>query len=194
LSSPQKENARALPDLELLARYKASSEAYYAGILYQRYTHLILGLCLKYLKSEEDGKDAVMDIFEHLVQALLKHEITNFKSWLHALARNHCLMKLRKPEVRRTTSQGLEEMDEKLFVENPEVEHQLDEEEREDRLGHLPSALERLNPEQRRCVELFYLQEKSYHEVAEATGYSLNQVKSHIQNGKRNLKIILTRS
>ena len=189
-----KEEERSLSDLELLARYKATSETYYAGLLYQRYTHLVLGLCLKYLKSEEDGKDAVMDIFDHLLQALLKHEVTNFKSWLHTLARNHCLMKLRKPEVRRTTSQGLEEMDEKLFMENPEVEHQLEEEEREDRLGHLDAALERLNPEQRRCVELFYLREKSYQEVVEATGYSLNQVKSHIQNGKRNLKIILSKN
>jgi RNA polymerase sigma-70 factor (ECF subfamily) len=189
-----KEEERSLPDLELLARYKASGEVYYAGLLYQRYTHLVLGLCLKYLKSEEDGKDAAMEIFEHLLAALMKHEVANFKSWLHTLARNHCLMKLRKAEVRRTTAQGLEAIDEKMFMENPEVEHQWEEEEREDRLGHLPSALAQLNPEQRQCVELFYLQEKSYQEVAEATGYSLNQVKSYIQNGKRNLKIILMRA
>jgi len=188
-----KKEETALPDLELVLRYKQSREVHYAGILYQRYTHLILGICLKYFKNEEDGKDAVMDIFEQLTIALLKHEVANFKSWLHSLTRNHCLMKLRKPEVKRTITHDFTEADENLIVENPEAEHLLDEGEREAQLRHLPAALNQLNAEQKACIELFYLQDKNYQEVAEATGYNLNQVKSYIQNGKRNLKIILSR-
>jgi len=188
-----KKEETAFPDLELVARYKQSGEVYYAGVLFQRYTHLILGICLKYLKNEEDGKDAVMDIFEQITVALLKHEVANFKSWLHSLTRNHCLMKLRKPEVKRTITQDVAEVDENLFMEKAEDEHLLDEDEREAQLRHLPAALSQLNAEQKLCVELFYLQGKNYQEVAEATGYSLNQVKSYIQNGKRNLKIILSR-
>lgn len=180
-------------DLELVARYKQSGEVYYVGILFQRYTHLLLGICLKYLKNEEDSKDAVMDIFEQITVALLKHEVANFKSWLHTLTRNHCLMKLRKPEMKRLITQEVAELDENLIMENAEAEHLINEEEREAQLRHLPAALNQLNAEQKACIELFYLQSKSYQEVAEATGYSLNQVKSYIQNGKRNLKIILSR-
>jgi RNA polymerase sigma-70 factor (ECF subfamily) len=40
-------------------------------------------------------------------------------------------------------------------------------------------------------VERFYLHQQSYQQIAEGTGYSLSQVKSHIQNGKRNLKLLL---
>jgi len=188
-----KKEETALPDFELVLRYKQSREVHYAGILYQRYTHLILGICLKYFKNEEDSKDAVMDIFEQITIALLRYEVANFKSWLHSLTRNHCLMKLRKPEVKRTITHDFTEADENLFVENPEVEHLLEGDEREAQLRHLPAALSQLNAEQKACIELFYLQDKNYQEVAEATGYTLNQVKSYIQNGKRNLKIALSR-
>lgn len=182
-----------LSDLELVVRYKQSGKAHYAGVLFQRYTHLIFGICLKYLKNEEDGKDAVMDIFEQITVALLKHEVSNFKSWLHTLTRNHCLMKLRQPEVKRTITHDFTEADENLIVENAETEHLLEGDEREAQLRHLPEALNQLNAEQKVCLELFYLQDKSYQEVADATGYNLNQVKSYIQNGKRNLKIVLSR-
>jgi RNA polymerase sigma-70 factor (ECF subfamily) len=188
-----KKEETALPDLELVLRYKQSGEISYVGLLFQRYTHLILGICLKYFKNEEDSKDAVMDIFEQITVALLKHEVASFKSWLHTLTRNHCLMKLRKPEVKRMITKEVSEIDENLFMEKAEDEHLIDEDEREAQLRHLPAALKQLNAEQKLCIELFYLQGKSYQEVAEATGYNLNQVKSYIQNGKRNLKIVLSR-
>lgn len=188
----QKPDETTFSDLELVVRYKQSGEVYYAGVLFQRYTHLILGLCLKYLKNQQDSQDAVMDIFEQISVALLKHEVTNFKSWLHTLTRNHCLMKLRKPEVKRLITQDVAEVDESLFMENADDEHLIDEDEREAQLRHLPAALNQLNAEQKVCIELFYLHSKSYQEVAEATGYNLNQVKSYIQNGKRNLKIVLS--
>jgi RNA polymerase sigma-70 factor (ECF subfamily) len=54
-------------------------------------------------------------------------------------------------------------------------------------------AMENLNPEQKRCIDLLYLQQKSYKEVSELTGYDLKKVKSYIQNGKRNLKIMLSK-
>jgi RNA polymerase sigma-70 factor (ECF subfamily) len=189
----KKQEETTFSDLELVVHYKQSGEVYYAGVLFQRYTHLILGLCLKYFKNEEDSKDAVMDIFEQLTVALLKHEVTNFKSWLHTLTRNHCLMKLRKPEVKRMITQDVAKVDENLFMEKAEDEHLIDEDEREAQLRHLPAALSQLNAEQKACIELFYLQDKNYQEVADATGYNLNQVKSYIQNGKRNLKILLDR-
>lgn len=188
-----KKNAASFSDLELIAHYRRSRDLQYAGVLYQRYTHLILGICLKYFKNEEDSQDAVMDIFEQITVALLKHEVANFKSWLHTLTRNHCLMKLRKPEVKRMITKDVSEVDENLFMEKAEDEHLINGDEREAQLRHLPAALNQLNAEQKVCIELFYLQSKSYQEVAEATGYSLNQVKSYIQNGKRNLKIALSR-
>jgi RNA polymerase sigma-70 factor (ECF subfamily) len=183
-----KRSIHDLHDHELVERYRATSEPEIIAVLFQRYTHLVYGVCLKYLDDKDDAKDAVMEIFEGLMQDILKHEIINFKSWLHSVARNHCLMKLRKSRPVR-----LDTIPEKIdgnFVEFHGEMHQ-DQELEEYTLKELESALVTLKEPQRRCIELVYLKDKSYMEVCEMTGYSVNEVKSHVQNGKRNLKIRL---
>jgi RNA polymerase sigma-70 factor (ECF subfamily) len=185
--------SRAKPpqDQELIAQYRSTNDVALVGQLFERYTEMVYLVCLKYLKSEEESKDATMQIFEQLITALHKHEISNFKSWLHVLAKNHCLMQLRTRKKHSTDS-----LDEKSLplVEQAAYREALEEGTPEEELQHLNNALQELGPEQRACVELFYLQKKSYKEVAELTGYEVGQVKSHIQNGKRNLKIYLDRN
>ena len=61
----------------------------------------------------------------------------------------------------------------------------------EEKLLKLETAIEELKDEHKKCLTHFYLEKKSYEEVALMTGFDLNQVKSFIQNGKRNLKLIL---
>jgi len=169
-------------DSWLLAQYKASGDLEYLGELYNRYMHLVYGVCLNYFKEEEQSKDAVMQIFEELVLKLRKHEVQNFKSWLHVLARNHCLMALRKSSKNPTVSM------EDTFVENSTFVHLDLDDAKEQQLSVMEKCMESLPEEQRRSVDLFYLQGKCYKEIAEQTGYDLLKVKSYIQNGKRNLK------
>jgi len=57
----------------------------------------------------------------------------------------------------------------------------------------LESALASLNNQQQTCIRLFYYQRKSYREIAEEKGFSLKQVKSFIQNGRRNIKVYMER-
>ncbi|MEQ8244106.1 sigma-70 family RNA polymerase sigma factor [Fulvivirga sp.] len=156
------------------------------GKLYQPYMHLVFGLCLKYLKDKEESQDAVMQVFEKLIDAVKKHEIQNFKSWLYVMAKNHCLMAIRS---QKSKSQSVEfEPD---FMESNLLLHHQDEGELEDDLQKLENCLEKLQNEQKHCVELFYLQKKPYSYIADKTGFDLKKVKSYIQNGKRNLKICM---
>jgi RNA polymerase sigma-70 factor (ECF subfamily) len=176
-------------DLELIASYKETKDPGLVGLLFDRYSHLVLGTCVKYLKHREEAKDASMDIFEELVAKLLLHDVSNFKSWLYSLARNHCLMKLRKmSKVSEVDVQ--DEKFENRFMEKPDFEHLADESVSETEL--LNQAVAKLKDSQRICIELFYLQELSYKQVADKTGLDLKQVKSNIQNGKRNLQLILS--
>jgi len=145
---------------------------------------------MKYLKSEDESEDAVMDIFEKLMSELQSHEVRNFKGWIYTVSRNHCLMKIRKEKKMQMTND--ERKLDGLVVEMPEPMHLSNKMQKEIELTNLEQALTKLNEEQRVCVELFYLQEKCYNEVATITKYSLNEVKSYIQNGKRNLKNHLT--
>jgi RNA polymerase sigma-70 factor (ECF subfamily) len=143
----------------------------------------VFGLCFKYFKNEEESKDAVMQIFEKLMTDLHKHEVKNFKSWLYSVSKNHCLMALRK---RKTVNRHEKEY--QIFAGN----HMESDEELhlnyEDKLNRLEEGMKGLNTEQQTCIELFYLKQKTYQEVTEITGYTIKQVKSYIQNGKRNLK------
>lgn len=172
-------------DQELLEQFYSDHNNEWLGILLQRYTLLLLGVCMKYLKNEEEAKDSVQQIFLKVIQELQKYKVEYFKSWLYMVAKNHCLMKLREKQGKMTTeindrlSTPQEETDLQALLEN---DHTLD---------LMESALKELGPEQQQCVTLFYLQKKSYQEVSDETGFTMLQVKSYIQNGKRNLKLLI---
>lgn len=170
--------------------YRSDGEKEIISELFRRYTHLVYGVCLKYLEDQDEAKDAVMEVFESLFESLSEHEITNFRSWLHSVARNHCLMKLRRMKEFVLDEEAISEKIGADFMENDDFQHQEDILERY-KPEHLGDVLRTLREPQRRCIELVYLEEKSYQEVSEITGYTMNEVKSHVQNGKRNLKIRL---
>jgi len=177
-----------LTDSELLNHYKKDGELSYLGELYTRYQSLVYGVCLKYLKDRDESKDAVMQLFEKLIQTLRTHEVDNFKSWLYVTTRNHCLMQIRSRKGKFTHEFSSEIMENQLLL------HLEDETELEGNLTKLEKCIETLINEQKQCIQLFFLQEKCYREIAQFTGFDLNQVKSFIQNGKRNLKICMERN
>ncbi|MCC6287206.1 MAG: sigma-70 family RNA polymerase sigma factor [Chitinophagaceae bacterium] len=152
----------------------------------QRYTLLLYGVCMKYLKNEEEAKDAVQQIFLKAISELHKYQVTYFKSWLYMVARNYCLMQL------RDKGKNAVPVTEKMVVTNPEESDNIfNHQQKEEMLEAMQEALQELNEDQKKCVTFFYLQKKSYAEIAELTEYTPMRVKSYIQNGKRNLKILL---
>ncbi len=180
-------------DLELIAEYKNTENKLFVGILYKRYSHLVLGLSLKYLKNEDEAKDAVMQIFEKLFNDLIKHQIEFFKSWLYSYSKNFCLMIIRTRQSKLKKEIELEHNAD-LFMETESGLHLNKADEKEKQFVALENAINDLKDEQKKCIDLFYLKEKSYVEIAEITGFTINEVKSYIQNGKRNLKIKLENS
>jgi RNA polymerase sigma factor (sigma-70 family) len=172
-------------DEQLVARYKKESDLAVLGELYGRYLSLVYGLCLKYLKDRDASQDASMQIFEKLISLLHQHEVVTFKSWLYVVAKNYCLMQLRSSKKKQTIELILGVMEKEL------QEHHEDDFEVEHQLKGLEDCLETLTIEQKRCVDLFYLQQRSYKEIANTTGFDDKKVKSYIQNGKRNLKICM---
>lgn len=177
-----------MSDAELLDAIRSGQDQAPIGELFARHGRLLLGVCMKYLRDEEESKDAVMDIFMTLGDKIRRHEVTHLKSWLYILAKNHCLMQMRKRKEVRTTS---DPENNPSLMELPEVLHPNEKGELEKKLTNLEAALKQLKPEHEKCIRLFYLEKKSYQEVADATGFDLKQVKSYIQNGKRNLAILL---
>ena len=173
-------------DQQLLENFYTDGNTEWLGHLLPRYTLLLLGVCMKYLKNEEEAKDCVQQVFLKAITELSKYKVEYFKAWIYMVAKNHCLMKLRDQQGKRAVEVNdihVQTVDETLEG-NPHLE-------KDELLDRMAGALEQLNVEQKQCIILFYLEKRSYHEITEITGFSLMQVKSYIQNGKRNLKIML---
>lgn len=172
-------------DAELLEQYRSGKDVRVLGRLYARYIELVYGLCLKYLQNEEDASDAVMEVFEVLVQKALQHEIRDFKPWLYVLAKNHCLMLLRKSgkQQEKTFDPAV------MYSLSPEhLSEESEAETRETQLKRLEACIEKLSNEQKRCIRLFYLENLSYKTIADQEKLDLGLVRSFIQNGRRNLR------
>ncbi len=170
-----------ITDSELLQLFYNDNDNKWVGILLQRYTLLLLGTCMKYLKNEEEAKDSVQQIFLKVIGELEKYKVDYFKSWIYMIARNHCLMKLRNKNIIISADELIQ-----LKSEEDSKELQI---EKEKMLTFIESSITELNTEQKTCITLFYIEKKTYLEIVENTGYNLMQVKSNIQNGKRNMKI-----
>jgi RNA polymerase sigma-70 factor (ECF subfamily) len=174
-----------ITDAELLEEFYTTRNNGLLGILLQRYTLLLLGVCMKYLKNEDEAKDSVQQVFLKVITELQKYKVEYFKSWVYMVAKNHCLMILRDrqaklpAELTDKMAVAAEETDKAVFIQQDIT------------LELMNESLNELNTEQQQCVTLFYLQKKSYQEISTLTGFTMMQVKSHIQNGKRNLKILI---
>lgn len=185
-------NNQQLSDSELIERYRYSYDNAYIGELYQRYSHMLFGVCLKYLKDEEKSKDVVMDVFEKVLKDLKKHDVQNFRTWVYSVAKNQCLMQLRSEK--RADARHEEYHRSAFEIMEFDIPEHLNGESQAESDARLMNAIEQLNLEQRRCIRLFYFDKKSYEEIEKDTGYSYKEVKSFLQNGKRNLKNKLSKT
>jgi len=182
-----------LTDIEIVELYKESSDLECVGVLFKRYSRMTFVLCDRILKDETRAKEAMMGVFENLITYLKKYKIDNFRSWLISVIRNHCFMILRKRKQNIEINDFYEKNPE-IFMEFDDVFNPKDKEKQEERFLMLDKAISSLPREQAECVELFYCKGNTYEQISEITGFSFNQIKSHIQNGKRNIKNILSRS
>lgn len=175
-------------DEELLSLYRSGGDMEVLGRLYERYVELVYGVCLKYFKNETEAEDAVMAIFEEIIEKCKTQEVRQFRPWLYVTARNHCLMALRKAGRNFTVSSD------PALMQSGEFWHPDTGEADEQTLPALGKCMEQLPPQQKLCIDLFYLQGKSYKDIAAAQGEEVGKVRSNIQNGRRNLKMCLEKA
>lgn len=175
-------------DQELLQEYQLENKLSAFEALFLRYSHQTFLTCMKYLKNEDDSKDAVMEIFEKSIHDLKKYDISNFKGWLYLKTRNFCLYKIRRQKKKNLADKKMQK-DEKIFMEN--YDSNTLNSSSEARINKLMEAIEKLSADQKTCIKLFFFEKKTYQQIADATDLELNKVKSNIQNGKRNLKNLL---
>ncbi len=173
-----------ITDEELLNRFYESGNNEWLGALLERYTLLLFGTCMKYLKNEAQAKDAVQQVFLKAITELAKYKVTYFKSWIYLVAKNHCLMQLRS-KGKVILKEDMPDISSQEDLDIADLLH------KEKDIVLLKESVTELSEEQQICITLFYLEDKSYLDIANSTGFELMKVKSYIQNGKRNLKILM---
>jgi RNA polymerase sigma factor (sigma-70 family) len=185
-----RKNYQGSEDKDLLSAFRERGDRKAIGVLFERYSHLVFGVCMKYLRDEDEAKDATMTIYEKLMEDLKRFEVQKFSNWIHSVARNYCLMQLRNRKA-------MLHIDEESglgwdgIVESHQLAHLNTGNDKESTLQLMEEGIRNLSEEQRICIELFYLKNHCYQDVAEISGFSAGEVKSYIQNGKRNLKIYM---
>jgi RNA polymerase sigma-70 factor (ECF subfamily) len=186
-----KSDKRSSPntDEDLLRKFTSTGDLEVLGELYSGYMHLVYGVCLKYLKDRDESQDAVMQIFEKLIIEIPKQKIENFRSWLHVVTKNYCLMQLRSE---KSHNEKLNEWinDPAVFMEYSQELHPIDSNQHDMENG-LADCIERLKEEQKECIKQFYYENRCYNEISVKLGIDEKKVKSHLQNAKRNLKLCL---
>ncbi len=187
------QNLKNKPDEELLGLFLQKGDTAFLGELYQRYIHLVFGLCMKYLKDPHVAKDAVLNVYEKVQTDAHRHDIKNFKNWLYVVSKNHCLMELRKSKPGKVFSLSDKEQAASLMEFEVEM-HPIDREQNEEITKALEDCIKKLKAEQQKSIRLFYYSNKCYREIAELMETEEKKVKSFIQNAKRNLKICLEKS
>ncbi len=183
-----------LDELSLIRRYRQSAEHRYYNELYNRYVHLVFGSCLKHLKDRSQAKDMCMLIFEKLIDKLQREPIDNFQSWLFYFARNECISQLRKQEVEANREEEWKKAkkSEENFMENEALSRPYtDKDDSKISSAALQQAIKTLSKAQQRCIRLFFFEQLSYKQIAAKTQFSVKEVKSYLQNGKRNLRLAL---
>lgn len=180
----KREELLTYDDESLVAWYQEEVDATALDILFKRYKSTVFGLAFYYLKSKDGAMDMVMDVFEIVIRSIRKTDVTSFKYWVLSITRNQCLKRLRD-----TMKIVNLENDDDLIMENTASRVYTDKE-----IDQLLTSLRTLKPLQQNCVRAFYLRGMSYRQIAEVYRIEEKQVKSHIQNGKRNLRIVLERS
>lgn len=176
-------------DEELLKHYKQTGNKELFADLFKKHVSVVYGSCLFYLQDKDEAQDATMQLFEKLMLDVNNREIDNFKGWLSFVVRNHCISIIRKNKSQTKNIKSYYEFE--YEAPNSDTEEKINSVSDDEMLINMQLCLPKLKENQRLCVELFYLKNKSYQDIATETSFTLNEIKSYIQNGKRNLKLLL---
>ena len=183
--NPRKNKWDEYSDSELVLMYKKAESQELLAALFTRYTETLFGICMKYLKNTYDASDMVQDVYIRVAKYLLTNEVNNFRGWIGVVTRNACLKALEKERSDIFT----ELLPEKEIVATDNgLSELLENEKNFDKAGN---CLGSLNPNQRKVIDLFYLKEHCYKEIAKMIEAEVKTVRTLIQNARRNLRICM---
>jgi RNA polymerase sigma-70 factor, ECF subfamily len=197
LTAPERSmTASTLDESALLARLCAGEEAAYAELL-RAYSGRLMAVARRYLKNDEDVRDAVQDAFLSAFRSIGRFQGgSQLYTWLHRIQVNACLMKLRTK--RRKPEESIEELlpnfDTSGHQNEPSLLWQEPAEravERREARELVRNAIEKLPESYRTVLLLRDIEDVSTEETAELMGISPNAVKIRLHRARQALRTLI---
>ncbi len=169
-----------MPDQILAETFRSTREDRFFAEIVRRHQGPIQAACGRVLRNRSEAEDIAQDTFVAAFTKIDTYRGGNLGAWLSVIARHLCLNRL---EARLTKpAEASTDMGDLAAPESFEAaSHWADE---------CRVMLSQLSPPQQLSIKLFFIEGYSYKEVAGLTGFSEEQVKTHIQNGKRRLRTV----
>ena len=165
-------------------RYREAFE-----LLLDRYQHKAFRLAYSMLGDQASAEEMTQDTFLRIWKALPSYRgDASLSTWIYAITRNRCLTGRKALRERQAVS-----------IEEPGVKAAVDswlatKPEGRQSLPDSAMLLAQLSPPYREVLSLFYLEEKSYEEVAAMLGLPIGTVKTYLHRARKQLAGSLTRA
>jgi RNA polymerase sigma-70 factor (ECF subfamily) len=167
---------------EWLKMYLKTGNTKYWGFIFEKYKKQIYIRNLKMLTNNKEAEDVTSETFIKAFENSQNFDLKRlFFPWLSQIATNLCIDKIRRKKVIQFLP-----FEEQINTNDPDTSE--NEAERKELRSQIIKAINKLKSPQKRCFCFFYIHQKSYQEIVGLTGFSYNEVRSHIQNGKRKFK------
>ncbi len=178
-----------LPDAELVARLRAGEEDACAALV-RKYGGRLLAVAHRHLGCEQDSADAVQETFLAALRSIGSFaESAALGTWLHRIAVNTCLMKLRSRARRRMVS--LEEVSSPLDGSAGRNESVPGELVRAETRARVRACIDRLPEPHREVLRLRDLEEFDTETTARLLGIKPNAVKTRLHRARQALRGLL---
>jgi RNA polymerase sigma-70 factor, ECF subfamily len=169
----------AIADEEIVRRFRETGDRECFEELFAKYRKKVYFACRAFYSDGGAAEDATQETFLRAYEKIHQFGGGDFGGWLMRIARNICIDQWRKrrPEV---------EMDDRDLSKGHAEPTALPSYDLRWTIDRVWQEMRSLAPEQQRCLEM-KIEGYSYEEMAARTGFSLEAVKSHLQNGRRML-------
>lgn len=175
-----------IDERHIIQRILKGETALYEHLI-QAYGQQVFTLIVRMVSNQEDAEELAQDTFLKAFQHLSSFKGNcSFSTWIYSIAYNTAISNLRKRKFDTCT------MDPATLagISDAQVDEALNEES-EERIARLNRAIERLNPEERTLISLFYYEEKPLNEVALILGLTESNAKVKLYRVRKKIYALM---
>lgn len=172
-----------LPDNELMARARRLKDEEAAGILLERYSHLLAAVSLPSLNSYDNTPEEFFpSLLQRLFYSLQTQTIPKIGEWMQFFIKSHSNRTAKNTfYFPSSASSEITRLEYKVEKANSDLLQ------KQQLTSTMNTAFYQLETDIRELLEDFYLQQKTFAEIAAERGYTIEEVRKQLKRCKQEL-------